>query len=342
MADINKTDPVVTSIVHPRVQQTDNIAALVREAKGSVSRSVDLEGVGIRSDKISVAASSRFTQRVNELKEVAQNAAQASAVLGIADSALSDIQDKLDRMSEIAASASSAKIERDDGSFRDPDALSVRDRALLDGEFVQLRRDIDDRVDDAKLNDQDLLKGDPDTPGDPYRISFKVRTTAGEGDTVDVELADARVAAISDDLETATLASEADADAAVDAVEEAADSIRDIRAAVRSAQSQIDAVESAAGEVSAILSRERDVKVTPDSFVELSRVVADQITRDRGIDQLSASNERILQDVLLRASASTANGGPATGGDGIEQFGGKTAGAPAIEPAGGSPIGGSS
>ena len=302
---------------------------------------MDLEGVGIRSDKISVAASSRFTQRVNELKEVAQNAAQASAVLGIADSALSDIQDKLDRMSEIASSASSTRVEREDGSFRDPDDLSARDRALLDNEFVQLRRDIDDRVDDAKLNDEDLLKGDPDTPGDPYRLSFKVRTTAGEGDTVDLELADARVAALSDDLETATLTSEADADAAVDAVEEATDSIRDIRAAVRSAQSQIDAVERAAGEVSAVLSRERDVKVTPDSFVELSRVVADQITRDRGID-LSASNERILQDVLLRASASTSNGGPATGGDGIEQFGGKTAGAPAIEPAGGSPIGGGS
>ncbi len=341
MADINKTDPVVTSIVHPRVQQTDNIAALVREAKGAASRSVDLEGVGIRSDKITIAASSRFTQRVNELREVAQNAAQASTVLGIADSALSDIQDKLDRMSEIAASASSARTEREDGSFRDPDDLSVRDRALLDGEFVQLRRDIDDRVDDAKLNDQDLLKGDPDTPDDPYRLSFKVRTTPGEGDTVDVELSDARVAAISEDLETATLASEADADAAVTAVEEASDSIRDIRAAVRSARSQIDAVESAAGEVSAVLTRERDMMVTPDSFVELSRAVADQITRDRGID-LSASNERILQDVLLRASASTTNGGPAAGGDGLETFGGKTAGAPAIEPAGGSPIDGSS
>jgi flagellin len=334
VADINKTDPVVASIAQRRVQQTDGIAALVREAKGAASRDIDFEGVGLRSDRISVVASSRFTQRVNELKEVAQNAAQASSVLDIADRALSDIQDKLDRMSEIATSASSARVEREDGSFRDPEELSARERALLDNEFVLLRQEIDDRVDDAKFNGRDLLKGDPDSEGDPLELSFKVRATGGEGDSVDVELADARAAAISDDLEAATLASEADADAAKDAVEDAADSIRDIRAAVRSARSQIDSVESAAGEVSAILSRERDAKVTPDSFVEISRVVADRITRDRGID-LNAGTERILQDVLLRASASTANGGPATGGDGIETFGGKTAGAPAIESAGG-------
>ena len=39
--------------------------------------------------------------------------------------------------------------------------------------------------------------------------------------------------------------------------------------------------------------------------------------------------QKLLQNVLLRMSAATANGGPAAGSDAVEEFGGKTGGATA-------------
>jgi len=63
----------------------------------------------------------------------------------------------------------------------------------------------------------------------------------------------------------------------------------------------------------------------------LARAVAQQVT-DKGGVHLSAGAQKILQDVLLRMSVATTNGGPARGSAAVEEFGGKTASAPAAAP----------
>jgi len=52
------------------------------------------------------------------------------------------------------------------------------------------------------------------------------------------------------------------------------------------------------------------------------------VSEEGGVN-LSDGAQKLLQDVLLRMSVATSNGGPASGGDAVEEFGGKTAGAPA-------------
>jgi len=84
--------------------------------------------------------------------------------------------------------------------------------------------------------------------------------------------------------------------------------------------------------VSQVVEGVRELRVSPEKVVNLSQVVASQVGEEGGV-HLAEGARKLLQDVLLRASSATANGGPAAGGDAIEEFGGKTSGAPAAAPA---------
>jgi hypothetical protein len=179
---------------------------------------------------------------------------------------------------------------------------------------------------EVPFNGIDLLSGDPDAGGSPLELTFR---TGGSADkAVSVALPDSSVAALSPTLPTVDLLSEAGADAAVVAVAEAVATVADSRAAIRGARAQLNSVETAAGEISAVVESVREMRTSPRTVIDLSRFVAHQVTEDGGIN-LSDGAQTLLQDVLLRMSAATANGGPASGSDTAEEFGGKTAGAPA-------------
>ena len=328
VADIRKTELAALAAIQPRVQEAERISSLVREARGNPPRSVDFDGVGVRADRVAVAAAARYTSQIESLSAAAANAAEAASVLDVADEALVKIETKLSRMAELAEEGALTNIENDDGTITTRPELSAQDRAILDAEFSDLRSEIDEIAADTSFNGIDLLQGDSDTPTDPLELSFKLGGAAGGASTVSVSLNAADSESLYEDLATASLSSESNSDAAVTAVEEAQVAVSDIRAAVRGARAQLDNVEAAAGEVSAVIERVRDVKVTPEEVVDLSRVVADRVTEEGGVHLIEGA-QKILQDVMLRMSAATANGGPAAGGDGVEDFGGKTAGAPA-------------
>jgi len=120
--------------------------------------------------------------------------------------------------------------------------------------------------------------------------------------------------------------SQASASGAVTAVAEPQGNVADTRAAVRGARAPLTSVETAAGEMSAIVENVREMRMSPETVVDLSRVVAHQVSEEGGVN-LSDGAQKQLQDVLLRMSVATSNGGPASGGDAVEEFGGKTAGA---------------
>lgn len=331
MAELRKTDVVASVAIHPRSAAADSISALIRENRGSGSQSLDLGGVELRSDRIAVSGSARFTEQIERLHQLAVNASRAASLLDVADRGLSAIAGKLERMDDLArfaAGSSDGPIEGFDG---EASAYSVRERALIDNEFVALRDDIDRIVDATDFHGIDLLKGNPDSLADPLELSFDVRGT-GAGVKVRIAIERADVAGLSDELPDATLGSEASAGEAVIAVSAAAERLSGIQEAVRAARTQIEPVEDPAGTVSAVLTRVRDEAVSPETVLDLARIVANRIAEEGGID-FSAGAEKSLQELMLRVSASTANGGPASGGDGIEAFGGKTAGAPTGAPA---------
>ena len=326
MADIGKTSSLLASAIETRTNQADGIAALAREAGGNPPKTVDFGGVKIVADRVAVASGARFSQQITELRQAAANASNAASLLDSADVGLSQIKDKLTRMDELAKTAALTPVERDDGSTYTPSELSAQERATLNEEFDDLRAEINSVASSTSFNGTNLLAGDPDGSGDPLEIS--VQTGGAPPKTVSCSLAASDAEALSSDLATADLISEANADVAVAAVDEALDAVADRQAAVRGARAQLNSVETAAGEVSAVVDDSRAARVTPEKAIDLSRVVADHVKEDSAIE-FSEGATKLLQDMLLRLSAATANGGPPTGGDAAEEFGGKTSGAPA-------------
>ena len=120
---------------------------------------------------------------------------------------------------------------------------------------------------------------------------------------------------------------EAGGDAAVTAINEALGAVDDRQAAIRGARAQLNSVETAAGGVSQVVEGVREMRVSPEKVVDLSQVIATEVGEQGGVHMVEGA-QQLLQEVLLRVSTATAKGGPAAGGDAIEEFGGKTSGAP--------------
>lgn len=326
MAEIEKASSPVVTAVQRRTTEADGLVALAQQTGGNPATSVEFGGVTVRADRIAVAAGAQFATQLSELRQRAANASAGASLLDVADAGLSQIETKLTRMSELAQTAALTPVERDDGSFSAPAEISASDRAILGSEFSGLRDDIDDIAAATKFDGTQLLSGDSASPGAPKVFDFGVNNTDGEAVTVSLAAADS--ASLSANLATADLGSEDGGTAAVVAVAAALASVDDDRAAVRGARAQLNSVEAAAGETSAVVERVQQMKTSPETVVDLSRVVASQVTEDAGL-RIQDGAQKLLQDVLLRMSAATANGGPAAGSDAVEEFGGKTSGAPA-------------
>jgi flagellin len=340
MAEITKAGPVDLSSIFPRGSQAESLIALSRAAGGNPPRSVDIDGVSLRADRVAVAASARFTTQIDTLKQSARNAAEAASVLDTVDASLTKISAKLDRLEELADIGARTGIEREDGSTYTPAELSAKERAVLQEEFDDVRSEIDDIANNTSFKGTSLLKGDPDNSSDPLQMSFKTGGETGDNVTVSINRADTE--GLSSDLASASLTSQSGAEAAVTEVADAKIALLDVKAAVRGSRAQIGNVSAAAGEVSAVIGRVRDDKASPEAAIDLSRLVADKAIEEGGV-ALEDGTQQILQNLLLRdAAVSTPAGGAAAGGDGVEQFGGKTTGAPSFAPAASSTEPGSS
>ena len=326
MAEIeNASSPVVTA-VQRRTTEADGIVALAQQTGGNPAASVDFGGVTVRADRIAVAAGAQFATQLSELRQRAANATAGAALLDVADTGLHRSKPNCRGMDALAQTAALADVERADGSSSAPAEISAKDRAVLNSEFSGLRDDIDDISAATAFNGTQLLSGDPASPGAPRVFDFGVNKSDGEAVTVSLAAADS--ASLSANLATADLGNETGGTAAAVAVAAAQASVDDIRAALRGARAQLKSVEAAAGETSAVVERVQEMRTTPEAVVDLSRVVAGQVTEDAGL-RIQDGAQKLLQDVLLRMSAATANGGPAAGSDAVEEFGGKTSGAPA-------------
>jgi flagellin len=161
---------------------------------------------------------------------------------------------------------------RPDGSSSAVAEISANDRALLNSEFSSLRDDIDRVAAATTFDGVSLLWDDGSLSGSPKVIDFGSSDTAGEAITASINAADS--ASFSSDLVTGDLANQAGGSAAAPAVNSAQASVDDIRAAVRGARVQLNSVGAAAGETSAIVECVQEMKILPETVIELSRVVA--------------------------------------------------------------------
>jgi flagellin len=110
-------------------------------------------------DAASLAVGTKIKADVTALKQAQVNASQASAVLQVADGALSQTTDILMRMKALSVQAQSGSV-------------SDNERGFLDKEFQALVKQVDAIADQTKFNGNTLLDGsfgatlDPATPPD--------------------------------------------------------------------------------------------------------------------------------------------------------------------------------
>lgn len=328
MAEISKTPSLNLAALYPGGKQIDSLLALAQQGSGVSLQPMNLNGVSVRSDMIAVASSASFTAQVNELRQAAATAAQGVSTLDVADTALSSIQSRLSQLAVLADTASGTS------------GLSDSQRALLQAQFDDLKSQINSLAGAASFNGTALLQGDPSSPGSPLKLSFKVGS--GSGSDITVSLNPADTASLSANLASASLQTQSGAEAAVTAVSDAQDALGTIQAAVRGARAQFASVTGQASQDSAVVETARQAQVTPQVAVDLSQMLAKKVEDQGGVPTVQGA-EQLLQTVLLRDLAvSSPTGAPASGSDGIEAFGGKAAGAPALPPSYSNPAGGSS
>lgn len=262
----------VASLNSNRVLQLTNTAVartLGRLSSGyRINRSAD--------DAAGLGIANRLRADVRALRQAARNAEQANAMLQIAEGAAQSIQSIVERMKELATQAASANTD-DNG------------RAKIQDEFGRLIEEIDRIVATTKFQDTALLDGT--FQGDFMVSSSGAYTPGPNSDFVSISGA-------AMDLKTATLfggatpsvATQADAQAALTAIDDALKTVAEAMGAIGAAQNRIEhafnntniAIENYSAAESTI----RDA----DFAAEVAELTRLQILQQSGIAMLAQAN----------------------------------------------------
>lgn len=144
-----------------------------------------------KDDAAGLAISSRMTQEIQALDQASRNANDAISLIQTAEGSTAEITSMLQRMRELAIQSVN-------------DTNSDDQRGLLDGEFQQLKQQIEQVAQNTQWNGFAILDGSCGTSG---VLSFQVGS--GEGQTLAIELGDFSAAGgivdtVTSDFEDAT------------------------------------------------------------------------------------------------------------------------------------------
>ena len=125
-----------------------------------------------KDDAAGLAIASRMTQEIQALDQASRNANDAISLIQTAEGSTAEITSMLQRMRELAIQSVN-------------DTNSDDQRGLLDGEFQQLKQQIEQVAQNTQWNGFPILDGSCGTSG---VLSFQVGSGAGQ--TLDIELGD--------------------------------------------------------------------------------------------------------------------------------------------------------
>jgi flagellin len=125
-----------------------------------------------KDDAAGLAISSRMTQEIQALDQASRNANDAISLIQTAEGSTAEITSMLQRMRELAIQSVN-------------DTNSDAQRGLLDGEFQQLKQQIDQVAKNTQWNGFPILDGSCGTSG---VLSFQVGS--GSGQTLDITIGD--------------------------------------------------------------------------------------------------------------------------------------------------------
>lgn len=262
----------VASLNSNRVLQLTNTAVartLGRLSSGyRINRSAD--------DAAGLGIANKLRADIRSLRQAARNAEQANAMLQIAEGAVQSIQNIVERMKELATQAASANTD-DNG------------RAKIQDEFGRLIEEIDRIVATTKFQDTALLDGRFE--GDFMVSSSGAYTPGSNSDFVSIsgEAMNLKTTTLFDN-ETPSVAAQADAQAALTAIDTALGTVATALGAIGAAQNRIEhafnntniAIENYAAAESTI----RDA----DFAAEVAELTRLQILQQSGIAMLAQAN----------------------------------------------------
>jgi len=172
-----------------------------------------------KDDASGFAVANKFRADIASLKVAHQNAAEAQAMLQVADGAYSKIYDILVRMKELATQAASDQTVQ----------------SQLASEFVNLQSEITRIAQSTKYNTQVLINGNLATNG----LTFQIGQTNGAEFQLNIKLATANAAALKVDAGSINISNASSARAAMDAIDTAITSINQFMSQIGANQNRL-------------------------------------------------------------------------------------------------------
>ena len=264
-------------------------ALVATQARLATSFSRIASGVRIESasdDPAGLAVSDVLRAQIASFTQASRNASDGISALQTAQGGLATVGDNLARMAELATQASNG-------------LLSDEQRQAIQTEFTALRDEIDRVAASTSFNGQNLLDGSLATNG----LSIQVGTDAAPTSSVDVTIAGVSSSTLggATALSSASLGSAASAQAALDTIDAAANSVAQDLAGIGAGMTRLQAVgQSVAVSIENLAAASSRIRDT-----DLAQVTADlltgQIQSRAGVAVLAQTNK--ARGLLLRLLA---------------------------------------
>ena len=255
---------------HRQLIQTDKMLSSSLEKLSSgyrINRAAD--------DSAGLAISQRLRSQVDGLKMASQNAEQAKNMVQTAEGFLNEVHNMLGRMRVLSVQAAS-------------DTVETSNRQSLQGEFAQLRIEIDRIAEAAEYNGKKLLDGN-------FAGQFQIGPNAGDDNKIDIAIGSINSTVIGIDLSDIS-----DLDGAVNALTEltaAIDTVSSIRSDLGTIQNRmaytVASIDNTAENLAASESSIRDLDISD----EITNFTKSQILVQAGMAMLAQANA-VPQNVL--------------------------------------------
>jgi len=194
-----------------------NITHQIAERQKALSKIHEKMGTGKRvnraqDDAAGLAIAKALEAMSRGYKADSINIGDAMSALNIGEGATQGITDMLGRMRELSVQASN-------------DTLTDSDRSALNGEFQQLKKEIDRQTKGTQFNTQDVISGQ--SPLSDGTGKFQVGPSAGGPNEIDVAKSDLRPETLG--IMNMDISSKSGAAAAIDGISKASDIVNDTR-----------------------------------------------------------------------------------------------------------------
>jgi flagellin len=250
-----------------------NLARTQRGMRSSMQKlSSGMRITKAADDAAAMGVSEKMRAQITSLKMAQRNTNDGISMIQTAEGALDETADILNRMRELAVESAS-------------EVLQATERAYLQTEFTALQGEIERIADSTEFNGLNLSDGTTTE----VAVQVGIFNVAAE-DRITVTLQDSQTATLGVNTAVVDLASAANSQTAITAIDTAIDSVNNSRASYGAAQNQLGSalrnLENYTENLTETESRIRDV----DFASETAEMTRNQIFSQAGISILSQAN----------------------------------------------------